>query len=100
MTEKSRSSRLSTALATALERSKSSLVTHNIACGKTLDTDGLVPVVSLAYAEMRLILARIIWNFDMKLADRDEKWIDHNEVYTIWEKKPLKVYMTPRKTGS
>lgn len=53
---------------------------------------------NLAYAEMRLILARIIWNFDMELADRDEKWIDHNEVYTIWEKKPLKVYMTPRKT--
>lgn len=49
---------------------------------------------------MRLILARIIWNFDMKLADRDEEWIDHNGVYVIWEKKPLKVYLTPRKTES
>ncbi|ROV94286.1 hypothetical protein VMCG_08645 [Cytospora schulzeri] len=52
---------------------------------------------NLAYAEMRLILARIIWNFDMKLANRDEKWIDNNEVYTTWEKKPLNIYLSQRK---
>lgn len=53
--------------------------------------------ISLAYAEMRLILARIIWNFDLSLADRDEKWMDNNEVYTLWEKAPLMVYLSPRK---
>lgn len=46
---------------------------------------------------MRLILARIIWNFDLSLADRDEKWMDNNEVYTLWEKAPLMVYLSPRK---
>lgn len=49
---------------------------------------------NLAYAEMRLILARIIWNFDLKLADDSQKWTDQN-IYTFWEKKPLNVVLTP-----
>lgn len=43
-------------------------------------------------------MARIIWNFDIKPANPDEKWIDLNEVYTIWDRKPLNVYLIPRKT--
>lgn len=62
-----------------------------------LDTDKVL-AFSLAYAEMRLIMARIIWNFDIKLVDRDADWIDSNEVYSIWEKKPMNVYLSPRKT--
>ncbi|KUI70157.1 Isotrichodermin C-15 hydroxylase [Cytospora mali] len=52
---------------------------------------------NLAYAEMRLILARVIWNFDMKLANNHERWIDNTEVYTIWDKKALNIYLSPRK---
>jgi len=48
---------------------------------------------NLAYAEMRLILARVIWNFDLKLAD-DSIWTDQH-VYTFWEKGPLNVVLTP-----
>ncbi|KAM5353465.1 hypothetical protein ACJ41O_000115 [Fusarium nematophilum] len=51
---------------------------------------------SLAYAEMRLILARMIWNFDFKIAEESKAWIDDNKVYMIWEKLPLKVYLVPR----
>ncbi|KFX86931.1 hypothetical protein O988_09454, partial [Pseudogymnoascus sp. VKM F-3808] len=29
---------------------------------------------SLAYAEMRLILARLLWNFDLKLVDDSKDW--------------------------
>lgn len=52
---------------------------------------------SLAYAEMRLILARVLWNFNMKLADDDkvENWLDQKS-WTFWEKGPLNVYLTKR----
>lgn len=52
---------------------------------------------SLAYAEMRLILAKIIWNFDFKLADPYEDWIGTTKSYAIWEKQPLMVHLYPRK---
>lgn len=47
---------------------------------------------------MRLILARILWNFDPKLDESSRDWLDQEE-YTLWDKKPLNVYLTPRKTG-
>ncbi|KAF3764261.1 trichothecene C-15 hydroxylase [Cryphonectria parasitica EP155] len=51
---------------------------------------------NLAYAEMRLIMARIIWNFDIVLAEPNVDWIDINETYSLWEKKPLYVHLKPR----
>lgn len=51
---------------------------------------------SLAYAEMRLILARIIWNFDMQLVNPQEDWIGMGKTYLIWKKPPLNVYLHPR----
>lgn len=50
---------------------------------------------SLAYAEMRLILARVIYNFDMKLASESSGWLSQRS-YMLWEKNPLMVYLTPR----
>lgn len=52
---------------------------------------------SLAYAESRLILARMIWNFDLKIADDSRRWLEDSEMYMIWQKDPLHVYLTPRK---
>lgn len=49
---------------------------------------------SLAYAEMRLILARVVFNFDMRIADESRNWIDQ-KVYNLWKKGPLMVYLTP-----
>ncbi len=49
---------------------------------------------SLAYAEMRLILARIIYNFDMELGDENDDWLDQN-IYILWQKRPLPVILTP-----
>ncbi|KAK1707539.1 cytochrome P450 ClCP1, partial [Colletotrichum acutatum] len=51
---------------------------------------------NLAYAEMRLILARMIWNFDMKLSEESRGWDDKSQVYLLWEKGPVNVYLTPR----
>lgn len=49
---------------------------------------------SLAYAELKLILARILYNFDMELVDPDEDWMDQ-KAFFIWTKPPLNVYLTP-----
>lgn len=50
---------------------------------------------SLAYAEMRLILARMIWNFDMELAPESHNWIDQLS-FVVWDKPGLQVKLTPR----
>ncbi|KAF9876101.1 trichothecene c-15 hydroxylase [Colletotrichum karsti] len=52
---------------------------------------------NLAYAEMRLILARLIWNFDIRLSDDSRKWCDDSQVFVLWQKPDLNVYLVPRK---
>ncbi|KAF7171054.1 hypothetical protein CNMCM5623_003521 [Aspergillus felis] len=49
---------------------------------------------NLAYAEMRLILALSIFNFDMKIDPDSRDWIQQKNSF-LWEKAPLKVYLTP-----
>jgi cytochrome P450 len=50
---------------------------------------------NLAYAEMRLILARIIFSFDLRLADDSKDWFSRNESYFVWHKPPLNIHLTP-----
>ncbi|KAI0443926.1 cytochrome P450 [Xylaria telfairii] len=50
---------------------------------------------NLAYAEMRLILAKIVFNFDMTLADDSRGWLDDQRAYTVWEKPALNVHLKP-----
>lgn len=45
---------------------------------------------------MRIILARVLWNFDLKLADESKDWLGKQKIYLLWEKSPLYVYLTPR----
>ncbi|KAK1963103.1 cytochrome P450 [Colletotrichum sublineola] len=51
---------------------------------------------NLAYAEMRLILARFIFNFDLRLGEESNGWAEQSRVYSLWEKGPLHVFLTPR----
>ncbi|KAH7126340.1 cytochrome P450 [Dactylonectria estremocensis] len=51
---------------------------------------------NLAYAEMRLILARWVWNFDVQLAAESRGWDDRSLYYILWEKGPLNLYLKPR----
>ncbi|KAJ5960900.1 uncharacterized protein N7479_008050, partial [Penicillium vulpinum] len=48
---------------------------------------------NLAYSEMRLILALIIFNFDIEIADEARDWIKQRN-FLMWEKGPLKVHLT------
>ncbi|KAK3941803.1 isotrichodermin C-15 hydroxylase [Diplogelasinospora grovesii] len=50
---------------------------------------------NLAYAEMRLILARIMYDFDMRLADDSKQWIERQKAYSLWDRIPLHVYLAP-----
>ncbi|KAF6808212.1 cytochrome p450 [Colletotrichum musicola] len=50
---------------------------------------------NLAYVEMRLILARLIWNFDLELADQSRDWVARQKVFILWDKGPLMVHLTP-----
>lgn len=56
----------------------------------------MLKLFSLAYVEMRLILARVLWNFDLKIAEDSTKWQEQEEVYTLWLKGELNFYLTPR----
>ncbi|KAI0174917.1 averantin oxidoreductase [Pestalotiopsis sp. NC0098] len=52
---------------------------------------------NLAYVEMKIILARLLWHFDLQSASdgREEKdWLDQ-KVYLIWEKSPLWIKLVP-----
>src|SRR5262249_34903657 len=43
---------------------------------------------SLADAEMRLILAHILFNFDFKLVDKESRW-DEQQAFVLYQKHPL-----------
>ena len=45
---------------------------------------------SLAYMQMRMILARVLWNFDFELLDSSKNW-DDQKVFMAWDKKPLNI---------
>lgn len=42
---------------------------------------------------MRLIMARLIWNFDMELCKESENWTDQ-KVFVLWDKNPLWVKLS------
>ena len=52
---------------------------------------------SLAYAEMHLILARLLFEFDIELEDEKYDWINQR-VFTLWEKPPLLLRLRKKAT--
>jgi len=52
---------------------------------------------SLAYAEQRLILTKMIWNFDLSLPGGPGSGLDWDEqkTWSFWEKLPLEMRLTP-----
>ncbi|KAJ5125372.1 Cytochrome monooxygenase lcsI [Penicillium atrosanguineum] len=48
---------------------------------------------NLAYAEMRLIAAKMLWSFDMTLDESSASW-NIQKAYNIWERKPLMVKLS------
>ena len=55
---------------------------------------------SLAMAEIRLVLVRMIWEFDMELCeDTGMEWVENNKAWLTWHKKPLLVKLVARHDG-
>ena len=51
---------------------------------------------NLANGEMRLILARLLWNFDIELVEGQEDWAAKQRVFDVYEKGPLLVRLRRR----
>jgi cytochrome P450 len=51
--------------------------------------------INLAYAEMRLLLARLLWNFDMELCEESSDWMTGMKVYVVYQRPPLMTKLTP-----
>ena len=51
---------------------------------------------SLATAEMRLVLAKMLWHFDLELENPDDDWYGRLKAFMVWERGGLKVRLTPR----
>jgi cytochrome P450 len=50
---------------------------------------------NLAYAEMKMMVTRVLFQFDMEQAEPKKIWQDQR-AFTIWEKSPLMVRLTDR----
>ena len=50
---------------------------------------------NLAYAEMRIILARVLFEFDLELMESSKLWLEDLKNFTLWQKDPLMVKLKP-----
>lgn len=46
---------------------------------------------------MRLTLAKILYNFDLELVDKDDEWLKNQKLLTLWVKSPLMFKLHPVK---
>jgi len=49
---------------------------------------------NLAYAELRLVFAKMLFNFDMELDSRSVGWEKGLELHTLWYRPELWVKLT------
>lgn len=51
---------------------------------------------NLAYSEMRVAVARILYRFDYELVRGQDDWVDRQPVFVVWEKPALQVVFKER----
>ncbi|KAF4874780.1 Cytochrome P450 monooxygenase aclL [Colletotrichum siamense] len=51
---------------------------------------------NLAYAEMRVVVARFLWNFDVALEPGQDDWVAGQRTFLVYDKGPLLVRLRPR----
>ncbi|KAJ6440606.1 penicillin-binding protein [Purpureocillium lavendulum] len=51
---------------------------------------------NLAQAEMRYIIARLLYRFDIELESGQDDWHEKQRTFVVWEKGPLNVRLRPR----
>ncbi|KAK1638007.1 putative cytochrome P450 [Colletotrichum phormii] len=55
---------------------------------------------NVAYMELRLILARLLYKYDLKLLDKDLDWEGKSQMHVMWSKPELRVEFAPRCSSS
>ena len=50
--------------------------------------------INLAYLEMRIILAKLVWSFEWELVE-DIDWEEETRMYLLWKKPELRVRFRP-----
>jgi len=53
-----------------------------------------ITVSSLAHAETRLILTKVLFAYDLELVDKERDWMDQ-KVFALWDKGPMMVKVKP-----
>ena len=43
-------------------------------------------------------MSRVLWNFDLRIADSSRDWLERQKIYMLWDKGPLYAYLSPSKT--
>lgn len=52
---------------------------------------------NLAYSEMRLVISRLLWNFDVTLVPGQDDWMKRQKVFLLIEKDDLFAKLKPVK---
>ncbi|KAL5403457.1 hypothetical protein PMIN06_009756 [Paraphaeosphaeria minitans] len=52
--------------------------------------------INLAYLELRVILAKMVWAYEWEMVDKDVDWIRDNKMYLLWKKPEMKMRFHPR----
>jgi cytochrome P450 len=55
---------------------------------------------NLAYVEIRLVLARLLFNFDIKATPETQGWLKGQKVYLLWDKPAQWITLLPRNVKS
>lgn len=51
---------------------------------------------SLALMELRVILGRMLWSYDMEAVNPNVDWMTNQKAYVLWEKPELFIKYTRR----
>lgn len=52
---------------------------------------------NLAYYELRIIIAKFIYNFDFELLEGSDNWMEHQNGWVLWNKPPMPTKIWERK---
>lgn len=56
----------------------------------------MIMIIRTFLAESRLILARIVWSFELSLVNKEDKDWPDNRAYLAYEPKPLMVTLSEK----
>ncbi len=59
-------------------------------------TRGILPISSLAWLELRTVLAKLLWTYDLRLVNEEIDWHRDSRMLTLWWKPLFWVKATPR----